>query len=204
MPSAAAVPATTEMSVVKAATLRLASSVTRHDTSLKNVPHQRSDQASGGSRMKLWALNAAGTMARIGSTRNAATSATKALSASDHQHRSSMHPREGARPERSARRPRRRRAPPTSSNTDAAAASGQSRRSLTKPSISIDSVRLEAPPSSAGVTKKPSASRNVKVAAVATPESASGNSTRRNVVTADAPSPSLARSSAGSMRTSAA
>jgi hypothetical protein len=80
-PSAAAVPQTTEISVVSAATLRLASSVSRHDASLKNAPHQRNDHVSGGSRMKLCALNAAGTMAMIGSTRNATTNATKTLSA---------------------------------------------------------------------------------------------------------------------------
>src|SRR5204863_2239126 len=82
MPSAAAVPATTDTSVVSAATFKLVSNVRRHVTSLKNAPHQRSDHASGGNRMKLCALNAAGTIARIGNTRNAATSATKPLSAS--------------------------------------------------------------------------------------------------------------------------
>ena len=82
MPSAAAVPARTEASVVNAAIFRLVISVRRHVTSLKNASHQRSDQDSGGSRMKLWALNAAGTIAMIGNTKKAATSATKPLSAS--------------------------------------------------------------------------------------------------------------------------
>src|SRR5262245_35870914 len=81
MASAAAVPQTTETSVVIAATSRLAINVRRHDTSLKNAVHQRIDHASGGSRMKLCALNAAGTIATIGSTRNATTSATNAFSA---------------------------------------------------------------------------------------------------------------------------
>ena len=40
-------------SLVIAATSRLASRVTFHEISLKKVPHQRIDHASGGSRMKL-------------------------------------------------------------------------------------------------------------------------------------------------------
>ena len=87
---------------------------------------------------------------------------------------------------------------------EAAAASGQSRRSLTKESISIEIVVLDGPPSKAGVTKKPSESRKVKVAAVASPRAESGSSTRQKVVAREAPSPSLARSKAGSMRESAA
>src|SRR6185369_11233140 len=70
-----------------------------------------------------------------------------------------------------------------SSTIDPAAASGQFRRSLTRLSISIDRVRLAEPPSSIGVTKKPSDSRKTKVAAVAMPRADSGSSTRRNVVT---------------------
>ena len=58
----------------------------------------------------------------------------------------------------------------------------------------------DGPPSRAGVTKKPSERRKVKVAAVASPRADSGNSTRLKVATREAPSPSLARNKAGSMR----
>ena len=75
-----------------------------------------------------------------------------------------------------------------SSVIDAAAASGQSRRSLTNKSISIGIVVFEGPPSRAGVTKKPSDRRKVKIAAVASPRADNGSSTRRKVVRRGAPS----------------
>jgi hypothetical protein len=88
--------------------------------------------------------------------------------------------------------------------TEAAEASGQLRRSLTKLSMSIERVRLDAPPKSAGVTKNPSESKKVNVAAVAIPFRLNGSKTFRNVVVLEAPNPSLARSKFGSICTKAA
>ena len=72
-PSAAAVPSVTEIIVASRATRVLATSARHHSGSLRKAWYQRSDQVSGGRRMKLALLNDAGMTARIGSTRNART-----------------------------------------------------------------------------------------------------------------------------------
>ena len=62
----------------------------------------------------------------------------------------------------------------TSSESEPAAANDQARRSVMKLAINMESVMAFAPPSKAGVMKKPSESRKTKVAPPRSPGRASG------------------------------